>query len=191
MNSEIWYTVRDTYDSDYNSEFSWEKYIKWSKLTHLAELVSLDGLLNGLSFEPDFQSEEDWKYIVTEDQIVTQFFNSKDYVLDKAGDLKYFNFLAVIREPGSSKQNLVDEFEFVGYDLIEVGGDISALTNCGGFDESFSPSDLNEFGLVTDWQRARQIQKDLLANNPDEHHADCYLFEVWRHKQVGRKSLKV
>ena len=29
----------------------------------------------------------------------------------------------------------------VGYDLIEKGGNISALTNCGGFDESFLPKD--------------------------------------------------
>ena len=190
MNSEIWYTARETYDPDYEVEFSWDKYIKWSKLTHLTELVSLDGILNGLAFEPDFDSEEDWKYIVTEEQMITQFFNSFDYVIKKTKDLEYFNLLAVVREPNETKSKLNSEFDFVGYDLIETDGDVSALTNCGGFDESFLPKDLNELGLVTEWAKAKKIQTDLRINNPEEHHADCYLFEVWRHKRIGRKNKK-
>ncbi|SFB33363.1 hypothetical protein [Algoriphagus aquimarinus] len=190
MNSEIWYTARETYDSDYEVEFSWKKYIKWSKLTHLSELVSLDGILNGLAFEPDFDSAEDWKYIVTEEQMITQFFNSLDYVVEKTKDLEYFNLLAVVREPNEAKSKLDSEFDFIGYDLIETDGDVSALTNCGGFDESFLPKDLNEFGLLTEWAKAKKIQTDLRINNPEEHHADCYLFEVWRHKIIGRKNKK-
>ena len=190
MNSEIWYTARDTFDSDHEMEFSWIKYIKWSKLTHLSELVSLDGILNSLVFEPDFNSEEDWKYIITAEQMITQFFSSIDYVLEKTKDFDVFNLLAVVKEPKEIKSKLSNEFDFIGYDLIETDGDISALTNCGGFDESFLPIDLNKFGLVTEWKKAKKIQKDLKANNPDEHHADCYLYEVWRHKIIGRKTKK-
>ncbi|MEL7118200.1 MAG: hypothetical protein AAFO07_02130 [Bacteroidota bacterium] len=32
--------------------------------------------------------------------------------------------------------------------------------------------------------KAKKIQTDLRINNPEEHHADCYLFEVWRHKKI-------
>ena len=53
MSNKIWYTAREIYDAEYGVEFSWDKYIKWSKLTHLTELVSLDGLLNRLAFEPE------------------------------------------------------------------------------------------------------------------------------------------
>ncbi len=190
MTNKIWYTAREIYDSEYGVEFSWDKYIKWSKLTHLTELVSLDGILNGLAFEPDFTSEEDWKYIVTKEQMITQFFNSIDYVLEKTKDIEYYNLLAVIREPNESKMDLSTNFDFIGYDLIERGGNVSALTNCGGFDESFLPSDLNEFGLIHEWTKAKKIQKDLRINNPEEHHADCYLYEVWRHKTIGRKNKK-
>ena len=185
--TEIWYTAREVYDKDFKPGFSWENYVSWSRLTHLSELVSLDGLLNGLAFEPDFNSEEELKNTVTEDHLITQFFYSKDYVRKKTRHLEYFNFLAVIKEPDSDKQKLSEEFEFIGYDLIETEGDISALTNCGGFDESFLPMDLNEYGLISDWDQAKKIQNDLLVNNPGEHHADCYLYEVWRHQTIGRK----
>ena len=190
MTNKIWYTARKTYDAEYGVEFSWDKYIKWSKLTHLIELVSLDGMLNGLAFEPNFDSKEDWKYFVIEEQMITQFFNSIDYVLEKTKDIKYYNLLAVIKEPDEAKMDLSTDFDFIGYDLTEIGGNISALTNCGGFDESFLPSDLNEFGLVQEWAKAKKIQKDLRINNPEEPHADCYLYEVWRHKTIGRKNKK-
>jgi hypothetical protein len=61
------------------------------------------------------------------------------------------------------------------------------LTNCGGFDETFLPEDLNSYGLISDYEEAISIQKNLLLNNPLEDHADCALFEVWRHQSMGRK----
>jgi len=188
MTNDIYYTALEVYDSQTGDEFSWEKYIEWSKLTHLRELVSLDGMLNGLAFEPDFDSKYDWNYIVTDGEMVTLFFNSMDYVLEKVKGLKHFNLLAVIKEPRKEKAELEKDFEFVGYDLTEKDGTISALTNCGGFDETFLPSDLNEFGLISDYDKAMKIQTELPINNPAEHHADCYLYEVWRHKKIGRKT---
>jgi hypothetical protein len=190
MNPQIWYTARQIFDPDYGVDFSWGGYIKWSKLTHLSELVSLDGLLNGLAFEPDFNSAEEWKYFVIEGQKITRFFNSFDYVMEKTTHLQYFNLLAVVKEPNETKSELSSDFDFVGYDLIETDGEISALTNCGGFDKSFLPNDLNEYGLVSEWARAKKIQTDLKLNYPKEQHANCQLFEVWRHKRIGRKNKK-
>jgi len=187
MEREIFFTARNTYDSENNSEFSWQNYLEWSKLYHLKELVSLDGILNELSFTPDFASETEWKYIITDQNMVAVFFNSINYVLKKVKDLKYFNLLAVIKEPKSENANLNAEYDFIGYDLVEKDGDISALTNCGGFDETFSPQELNQYGLITEYNKAKKIQYKLIENNPDEHHADCYLYEVWRHKTIGRK----
>ena len=187
MEKEILFTARNTYDSEYNSGFSWQEYLKWSKLYQLKELVSLDGILNDLSFTPDFDSETEWKYIVTDQNVITVFFSSVDYVLEKVKDLKYFNLLAVIKEPKSENANLKSEYDFIGYDLVEKDGDISALTNCGGFDETFLPQELNQYGLISDYDKAKKIQIELIKNNPEEHHADCYLYEVWRHKTIGRK----
>ena len=47
---------------------------------------------------------------------------------------------------------------------LDKSYDISALTNCGGFDERFLPVDLNEFGLVEDYEKAFEIEKRLLEN---------------------------
>ena len=186
---EIWYTARNTFDPDYHVAFSWEKYIEWSKLFHLKELVSLDSMLNEVAFEPERETEEDWNFIITDESYETGFFTSLEYVLEHTTDKKKYNLIAATKEPDKNKrENLSDEFEFLGYDLLDKDYSISALTNCGGFDETFKPSDLNEYGLVTDYSRARQIQKDLVKNNPEEYHADCYLFEIWRHKEIGRKK---
>lgn len=188
MSNIIWYTARNTYDSENKEDFSWEKYIAWSKLTQLTELVSLDGMLNELSFEPNLQSEEDWKYIVTDGDYVTDLFSSDKYVLEHVTNQKYFNFLAVIKDPTEdSGAKINDEFEFVGYELLDEDYGVSALTNCGGFDETFKSGELNNYGLISGLQRAIEVKKDLVKNNPEEHHADCNLFGVWRHKSIGRK----
>jgi len=73
-------------------------------------------------------------------------------------------------------------FAFCGFDLADAF-EISALTNCGGFDETFTYKDLNAFGLLPDVASARKIQTALTANNPNEEHADCLLFAIWRKVQ--------
>ena len=80
----------------------------------------------------------------------------------------------------------VDGFEFVGYDLLDKGFYMSALTNCGGFDETFLPTDLNDKGLIDGLEKAYDIKKRLLENNPYEYHADTNVIAVWRHKTIGR-----
>jgi len=135
------YTARRTYDRTYNEDgMSWDKYIEWSKLTHLTELVSLDGMLLTVVLEP---------------------------------------------EKECSKIN-INEYEFIGYDLLDQDFGISALTNCGGFDETFLPADLNDKGLVEGLEKAYNIKKRLFENNPYEHHADTNVIAVWRHRTIGR-----
>ncbi|WP_069997859.1 hypothetical protein [Cellulosilyticum sp. I15G10I2] len=68
---------------------------------------------------------------------------------------------------------LDNRFEFCGYDLIEDFSGISAILNCGGFDKAFLSSDLSFRGLVTSFERAREVQEKLLIEYPDESHADC------------------
>ena len=188
MKPDIYYTALKTYDSDYKDGFSWNDYIEWSKLVQLKELVSLDGILNRLCFTPDLDASEEWNYIITDEGMVMFYFNALDYVLSKVADIEFFNLLAIIKEPEIEKADLNTVYDFIGYDLIEIGGDTSALTNCGGFDETFLPKDLNSYGLISEYDIAKRIQKELPINNPDEQHTDCYLYEVWRHKLIGRKT---
>lgn len=178
------YTARSLYDED---GMSWDKYIEWSKLTHLTELVSLDGMLNNILVEPDYNNAEDWDNIHTFEQYETGFFMTLDFVFKRLKAKDKFNLLTVVLEPDQDCKNVnIEDYEFVGYDLLDQDFGISALTNCGGFDETFLPTDLNNNGLIDDFIKAYDIKKRLLENNPNEYHADTNVIAVWRHKTIGR-----
>ena len=184
----FYYTARATYDKDYSEDgISWDKYIKWSKLVQLQELVSVDGCLNEVLVNPDRDNKEDWQNIVVDEFYETGFYTSLDYVLQKMQPTQKFNLLAVVVNPEQDCQNVaLTDFEFLGYDLLDYAYNISALSNCGGFDETFLPSELNQFGLIDDYQKAYDIKLKLLQNNPEEHHADTNVIAIWRHITIGR-----
>ena len=182
------YTAKGTYDKTYDEDgISWDNYIEWSKLTHLSELVSLDGMLNEILVEPDYDNPEDWNFIYMADQYQTDFFTTLEYVFKRLKPKDKFNLLTVVISPEEDCKDIkIDNYEFVGYDLLDQNFTISALSNCGGFDETFLPTDLNDKGLIDEFAKAYDIKKRLLINNPEEHHADTNVIAVWRHKTIGR-----
>jgi len=183
----FWHTARAKFDNNYSgSDMPWEKYIEWSRLTQLTELISLDGMLNELLVKPDHSNEDDWNYIITDGDYETGFYKSRDYVLSKIDTNSKFNLIMAVKEPEAEcSQMKIDDYDFIGYELLDEDYGISALSNCGGFDETFLPSELNQFGLISNRDNAFDIRKRLLENNPDEHHADCNVLAVWRHKTLG------
>jgi hypothetical protein len=184
----FYYTARATYDKDFAGDgMSWNKFIQWSRLTQLTELVSLDGMLNEVLVAPDRNNTEDWKHIVMDENYETGLFTTLDYVLRKVECKGRFNLLTAVIEPiQDCKSIAINEFEFIGYDLLDKDYSISALSNCGGFDETFSPHDLNKVGLIDDYNKVYDIKRNLLKNNPGEHHADTNVIAVWRHIKIGR-----
>jgi hypothetical protein len=74
----------------------------------------------------------------------------------------------------------VDGFEFVGYDLVEAQTGVSALTNCGGFPDVFANAELSVYGLLTDFSRARDVSVNLRSLNPEEPHANCDMWTIFR-----------
>ena len=184
----LYYTIRGTFDSNYGgNEISWRNYIEWSGLTQLTELVSLDSCLNEVLVEPDYT--KDWDFIVVDETWQTSFFTSLDYVIQHTKNREFYNLLSVIVNPVEDcKYIQLENFEFVGYDLLDKSYDISALTNCGGFEDSFLPEDLNNFGLINDFHKAFEVKKNLFINYPEEYHADTNVIAVWRHTKLGRKK---
>jgi hypothetical protein len=71
-------------------------------------------------------------------------------------------------------------FEFWGYDLVEGMTGVSALTNCGGFPDVFDNRELSCKGLLTSHARAMDVQSKLKANYPDEPHANCHVWAIFR-----------
>jgi hypothetical protein len=163
-------------------DMNWPGYLAWSKLRHLKEVITLDSILGPQVVERDNQLDAD--FLVWED-FTPDLYTSLDYLLSKLQDndpLSY-NLLAVTKEPTLPCETIpIAGFDFIGYDLVDVHGDISALTNCGGFDNTFLPRDLNEYGLISTYKKAYTIKEGLIKNNPDEPHATCYVWAIWRIK---------
>jgi hypothetical protein len=153
----------------------WTKFIAWSGLTQLREVVSLDGILGPTVFRELI--DEDWQHNVQEDFKIT-FFYDLDHVLGKVARDERVNVLAPMQNPTEDEfRSFSDQrFVFRGFDLVELQTGISALVNCGGFDKAFSRADLSDCGLLTDHTTAASVQKRLRDEYPDEPHADC---DVW------------
>lgn len=157
----------------------WQNYCDWAKIPSLVEVVSLDGML--CRHLVDKLQDEDWRHIVCEDFRLDYFYHL-DYLKKRTQHVSRKNILGVYRnsavqiaappEPG--------EFDFVGYDLIEEKTQISALTNCGGFPDVFRNDELNRFGLLDGFDRASEVRRLLAENHPEEPHAQCEMYAVWR-----------
>ncbi len=182
------YAARGIFDSTTDPEgCAWNGYIEWSKLTQLTELVSVDCSLNEVLVHADRNNADDWNFIVVFDYYESGFFTSIDYVFQKMEKRSRFNLLTVVVEPSQDCRDVqVDGYEFVGYDLLDQYFETSALSNCGGFDETFSRADLSTKGLIDDFDAAKDIQKRLFENNPGEDHADTNIIAIWRHTTIGR-----
>lgn len=172
--NEVWYIAVEKFGPGHKA---WEGYVQWANLPQLRELVCLDVLLCPNVIRE--LSDEDWDYVTLDDDSA-MFFRDRRYLTSRVSEISNKQILAVVKEPSSDQSTrLVDDFEFAGYDLAESGG-VSALTNCGGYPESFDNGELNEFGLLPAYPRARQVQQALYQNNPSDDHADTDLWAIWR-----------
>lgn len=157
----------------------WSTYVESAKIPNLVEVVSLDHMLCG-HLICDLQ-DDDWKHIVNDDFRLDYFYHL-DYLLARAAGMTRRNVLGLYRNPGThiDVAPAAGPFVFMGYDLIEDQTQISAMTNCGGFPEVFSNDELNQSGLLPTFPRAREVRKLLSEVYPQEPHAKCEMYAVWR-----------
>ncbi len=157
----------------------WRKYCEWAKIPALVEVVSLDTLLCGHIIK-EFQ-DEDWQQIVCED-FRLDYFLHLDYLKQRIQGVPHRNVLGLYRNPEAhiTVAPAFGDFCFVGYDLIDEATQISALTNCGGFPDVFRNDELNRFGLIDAFGRAREVRRLLAERYPDEAHAQCEMYALWR-----------
>jgi hypothetical protein len=170
-----WFIATAPFTSD--DREAWEKYIAWSGLGHLNEVVSLDPMLCPTVLPGT--KDEYWPYIVNED-FMLNFFVDLEFLLKQIAGIPARNLLCVYRNPGCPPPPYKGavEFELLGYDLVDVEGSASALTNCGGFPDVFAKNELSSKGLLTSHDRALQVQTELRTKHPGEHHADCHVWAI-------------
>jgi hypothetical protein len=174
---ETLFKVTERFDPSDGSR--WESYYAWAKIPQLVEVVSLDTMLCHHLLEEIL--DEDWGYIVNESYRSSYFLDLK-YLLQRVQGIDRKNILGLYRNPGHHVDNFPspERFRFLGYDLIEEQTQISALTNCGGFPDVFENGELNSLGLIEGFDRASAIQQLLAKQHPEEPHAQCELYAVWR-----------
>jgi len=158
----------------------WDRYIHWSGLTQLREVVSLDGILC-----PNLVDEirdSDWEHLDCIDSKY-QFFRDLDYLLNRLAGVQGYNVLALFKSPSDFDLKTFSDsrFVFMGFDLTEGdGGSISALVNCGGFPEAFDNHELSDCGLISDLSRAIEVRRLLREKYPREPHAQCDVWAIWK-----------
>ncbi len=158
---------------------AWQEYRDFSGLFQLDELVSLDSILCPAVLKEI--KDNYWLHIVNEDFMLS-YFVDLDFLEKEIYGIVERNLLCVFRNPVSQRSHDVvpANFEFLGYDLCETQGGISALCNCGGFPEVFSNSELSSKGLLRSHTRAVEVQGQLRLTHPKEPHADCHVWAIFR-----------
>lgn len=75
----------------------------------------------------------------------------------------------------------IEGFTFCGFEIADKWG-ISALTNCAfAYDRAFTKNDLNKWGLIDNYQKARTVLNKMYEEYGDDPDAkDLFLFAVWR-----------
>jgi len=156
----------------------WDRYVAWSGLSQLREVVTLDTIL--CPTLPEDLTAADWDYNVHADYRVF-FFRSLDYLLKRVSANGRRNILAVLENPTAGELAAVTlpGFAFAGFDIVDVHGDVSALTNCGGFEGVFVNAELSDVGLLTELDRAQEVQASLRVRYPEEPHAECHVWAIW------------
>lgn len=155
---------------------AWDRYVEWSKLDHVEELVSLDATLcpSALKDIRDLHGP----YVVDENGNWI-FFEDLEFLRRelRVGNVEKARVLCVIRNPAAQPilSDKLSAFCFLGFDLVEAESGVSALSNCGGWPE-LDNRELSKCGLLTDHARAVDLQVTLASNHPEEPHADC---DVW------------
>lgn len=158
---------------------AWARYVEWSKLDQVEDLVSLDNMLCP-SVLKDIRDNR-WAHIVNED-FHLHFFTDLEFLRRElaAENAEGARLLCVFRNPDKrpSLSAELSSFSFLGFDLIEAESGISALSNCGGWPE-LDNRELSKWGLLTDHARALDLQVILRRNHPEEPHANCDLWAIF------------
>ena len=155
----------------------WTSYITFSGLTQISRIATLDGCLCPAVIKE--KTAADWDQVIQKD-FMTDFFRDPDYLLNRVAEIPLFQIIGFIHQPDEIfPHGFTDSrFEFVGYDLMDKTH-TSSLLNCQGFPNSFSNSELNVYGLISTYKRAKEVKDDLPAKYPEEGHAYCDIWALW------------
>ena len=160
----------------------WDAYANWRKLPQLVEVVTIEDhympLRNQLTVE-------DWASVASADEVGPPLcfrdLERLQRAIARISPTLPLNLLCVFREPTEPPIAPQSSFTFLGYDLIEDKTGVSAVTNCGGqFAAVIEDGEINARGLIDTFDRAKEIQRELPKSYPQDPHACCSLWAIFR-----------
>jgi hypothetical protein len=156
----------------------WQKYLEQSGLGSIKEIISLDQVLCPPAIKR-FEAE-DWNHNV-KGNFFNDYFLDLDYLLRRSSGLENINVLAVIQHPDHEVRDEFNDlkFRFLGYDLTDHYGSVSALTNCGPLPLAFNFRDLSSYGLIYTYKRASEV-KQALENYYADEFSNSIMWAIWQ-----------
>lgn len=174
----MFYTIREPFDANHGEP--WLNYLQWLGRTNLTQVVTLDGMLCPAVTLPT--TDTDGQFVSPE---FAGLFTDAAFVLERVAIFPKAVVLAALADPSPDEVLHFDDprFAFAGYDLVDMDGIASALLNCGGFPNVFSPTELSiDSGLISSYDRAFEIREKLGELHSEDAHADCRVWALWRYR---------
>ncbi|MEA5466219.1 hypothetical protein [Leptothoe sp. PORK10 BA2] len=160
----------------------WQSYIKFSGFVHITEVVTLDSILC-----PDLIDhliDEDWSHNIQADYRTT-WFTDLAYLRQRISPTDQNQLLAILEQP-THIHKVLPGFNFCGFDILDDYDSNSLLTNFDPFSGIFSPSDVNQFGLLSDPEHANAIAAQLRSSLPDDPHCcNCRVWQIARNVELN------
>ena len=129
---------------------------------------------------PNYRGNNNIEEIISVDCALFPY-NERKTFDEKTALAENEQILAVFILENVKKRPALAGFAFCGYDLAEAQTEISALTNCPHFSDAISASGrLNPYGLFDKRKDAERLQKLLPEYYPNEEHANCEIYGIWR-----------
>lgn len=175
------YTLRERFTPE--SVERWNSYVAFSGFEHIAELVTLDSMMC-----PDVITDlldADWSHNVHADFRTTLFHDLGYLVSRESLNAARHQVLAIVERPDGTESS-PSNFTRCGFDIMDSCFGNSTLTNCGQIPEAFTPSMVNEFGLLSDGEAAIEVRDRMRAMHPDDPHlGECDVWFIARTLPVG------
>ena len=149
---------------------------KWVDLRYFGS----DRFFPNDAFKVPFGGKMNREEIVSFDCVLLNMYEIESLEAPLRSDTE--QIVAVILRPNLEPVEYMEKrgFTFCGYDLVEESTLISAITDCGGVFTSVPYDKLTEFGLLPTYKDAVLAQLALVEEAPEEHHAYCMIYEIWR-----------
>ena len=174
---------------DCNNGQRWVEYIRRMDRTDLMRIVTLDSILCPPVVH--VESSDDWQFVAKE-EFMLDFFTDLDFVLRRAVGHRPSVVVAVARDPSVADISGFShpDFEFAGFDVVDIQFVNSALFNSSRFPGLFDVSELSpESGLIMSRERAFEIRDTLRQHYPDRDEARCYVWAIWYYTGITDNSV--